>query len=148
MHIYFTGHNAILAPVVVLVAWTTFKLWGIGTLEVMACMGIGVSFRKIARWKKPQALEGPVSALGIGIGYDNTRLLDAPVIFYVSSFIFVVSGTATYFEVAAAWFYVGIRIAHSISHSMRGNRTSQMLLVLCSNIVLIAIVTNLVISVV
>jgi hypothetical protein len=138
----------ILAPVVVLIAWTTVKLWGIGTLEALASMGMGVPFRKIARWTHTQALEGPVLARGTGIGYDNTRLLDAPIIFYMSSFIFAISGTTTYFDVAAAWLYVGIRIAHSISHIMGGNRMSQLCLVLCSSIVLITIVTNLVISVV
>jgi hypothetical protein len=148
MQIFFTGQNAILVPVAVLLAWTTFKLWGVVAIEIVACMALGVSLRKIVRWKRTQAFDGPVFSPSTGTSFDNARLLDAPVIFYVSSVTFVVSGTTTFFDVAAAWLYVAIRIAHSVAHIMGINRSNQMLLILSSSIVLVTIVTNLVSAVV
>ncbi|QYD71726.1 MAPEG family protein [Paraburkholderia edwinii] len=109
-------HTTILAPAVLLAAWTSVLLWGPSLFALLlAALAGSHPARTTARPARDSTLESGVLKTATWIRYDTARLLDAPVIFYVVSLALEMSQRASDFDSSVAWCYALLRIAYSIS---------------------------------
>ncbi|NCP10660.1 MAG: MAPEG family protein [Sphingomonadales bacterium] len=107
------GQSAILAPIVALAAWTMVMwLWMYATripamrrakIDVARLTGgVGKDLDKVlppgVQWK----------------AHNYNHLLEQPVLFYAITLVLAMVGAGGGFNLALAWAYVGLRIAHSI----------------------------------
>ncbi|WP_066544396.1 MULTISPECIES: MAPEG family protein [unclassified Sphingomonas] len=108
-----TSHSPILAPVVALAAWT-LVMWGwmyVRRIPAMRRAGIDAT-----------TLVGGTGAdlrqrLDARAGWpaDNyNHLLEQPTIFYAVAIVLALTGWGGGFNLALAWAYVALRIAHSL----------------------------------
>ncbi|CAB3769584.1 MAPEG family protein [Paraburkholderia humisilvae] len=106
-------HNTILAPAVLLAAWTSVLLWGPSLFALIVIVLTGTARSQYEG--RPPSIESGVRKTGTWIRYDTARLLDAPVIFYVLSFALAMTHRASDFDSYVAWCYALLRIAYSLS---------------------------------
>lgn len=104
--------GAILAPAAVLILWTLVMLgWmGVARLPALARLGPPGELRPGGRG---QDLEGVLEPRINWKSHNYTHLTEQPVLFYATVMILAENGAATA-DVALAWGYVAVRIAHSL----------------------------------
>jgi hypothetical protein len=133
-------YRPILIPTTVLAAWTAVFLWAPGIVELIAATALGIPLARVMRWTRLRTVEEGGPRPGAWIGHDSARLLEAPVLFYATEIVLAISGKGTPLDSAAGWFYVCLRIAHSIGHVLAIDRRAVFLISVCSGIVLQVIV--------
>ena len=106
------GYSPLLAPVVVLVAWSlVMMLWMAATrLPAMKKAGLGLK----RRGGRGANLEGVIPDEVNWKAHNYQHLMEQPTIFYASVFALILMGMDGEINVWLAWGYVGLRILHSI----------------------------------
>jgi|ERR1700754_3814056 hypothetical protein len=122
-------HTTILAPAVLLAAWTSVLLWGPSLFALLlAVLSGGSPATTTVRAPRDSTIESGVQKTGAWIRYDTARLLDAPVIFYVVSLALEMSHRASDFDSSVAWCYALLRIAYSISWLVPAENPTRIIL--------------------
>ena len=105
-------YSPLLAPVVVLVAWSLLMmLWMAATrLPAMKKAGLGLN----RRGGRGANLEGVLPDEVNWKGHNYQHLMEQPTIFYAIVFVLILMGMDVEINVWLAWAYVGLRILHSI----------------------------------
>jgi len=129
--------NHMLAPAVVLVLWTLVMLnWlALTRLPAMGKMG-GLAAAKPGG--RGQDLDGVLPDKINWKSHNYTHLLEQPTLFYAISVILAISG-ATATDIALAWGYVGLRIAHSLWQALVNTVPVRFSLFLVSTVLLTAL---------
>ena len=106
-------HSPILAPVVVLVAWSLIMLiWMVASrLPAMKAAGIDI---KVARGGRPGGLDGMLPEKAQWPAHNYIHLMEQPTLFYAICGVLALVEQGAGLNLTLAWVYVGLRIAHSI----------------------------------
>jgi hypothetical protein len=109
-------YSPILAPVVVLVAWTCIiMLWMYFTrLPAMKKAGISLKGRVGSRGKD---LDGVIPDNVQWKSHNYNHLMEQPTVFYAIALSLALMGFGSGLNLWLAWGYVGFRIAHSLVQS-------------------------------
>jgi len=103
--------TAILYPMLTLVGWTQAVLGLIPWRRVRAARAGQVTPEDFRYGESPRV---PPAVSLANRNYMN--LLELPVLFYVVSLTYYVTGLADGLVLAVAWLYVGLRLVHSLVH--------------------------------
>jgi hypothetical protein len=130
--------HAILQPVVVLVAWTIVMLvWMVAT-RLPAMRAAGIDLGKLVGTKAADADRSlPPEAQWKAHNYNH--LMEQPTLFYAICLVIAVTGTGIAINVALAWGYVGLRIAHSLVQATTNRVRPRFMLFLLSSLCLAAL---------
>ena len=106
-------NSPILAPVVVLVAWSLIMLiWMVASrLPAMKAAGIDI---KVARGGRPGGLDGMLPEKAQWPAHNYIHLMEQPTLFYAICGVLALVEQGAGLNLTLAWVYVGLRIAHSI----------------------------------
>jgi len=124
----------ILLPMAALVAWTFAVLLLIPYARFRAAFRGRVTVRDF-RYGESDKVPGDVSLPNRNL----MNLLEMPVLFYVACLTCFVTASTDTAAVYLAWFYVGLRIAHSLVHVTYNNVFHRLSVFATSNVVLIVI---------
>ena len=107
-------YSSLIAPVVALVAWSlVVMLW-----MVIARFGefrkAGINLRNAPPGRRGVDLEGKIDARAQWKSHNYNHLMEQPTIFYAIVLALALMGMDQPINVALAWGYVGLRIAHSV----------------------------------
>jgi hypothetical protein len=133
-----TTAHVMLQPVVALIAWTLVMLgWTIATrLPAMARAGVKLS---ALVGSKAADADRSLPAEAQWKAHNYNHLLEQPVLFYSVSGVIVLTGTGYGANVALAWAYVALRIAHSIWQATVNRVSVRFYLFIASSLVLAAL---------
>ncbi|MCV6588963.1 MAG: MAPEG family protein [Marinobacterium sp.] len=124
----------ILLPVMALVFWTFLVLVSIAFRRLQALYKRQVTATDFTYGESSRV---PVAALLANRNYMN--LLELPVLFYLGCTLFFLLSAVTETVLVLAWFYVGLRIAHSVVHLSWNNVLHRFYLFVASNLTLLGI---------
>ncbi len=129
--------TTILTPILVLVAWTLVVwVWMVGT-RVPAMQKAKMHPQKAAR---TNALDLPTNVLQVSDNYNH--LMEQPTIFYALIAYVYLAGAESQLNIALAWAYVGLRIAHSLVQNTVNVVMIRFYLFVASTLCLVAIVVE------
>jgi hypothetical protein len=130
--------HAMLQPVVALIAWTLVMLgWTIATrLPAMARAGVRLS---ALVGSKAADADRSLPAEAQWKAHNYNHLLEQPVLFYAVCGVIALTGTGYGANVALAWTYVALRIAHSIWQATVNRVSVRFYLFMASSLVLAAL---------
>ncbi len=105
--------TALLQPVIILGLWTTLMcIWMYATrIPAMTRMGLDAQAAE-----RTSDLGLPPNVTRIADNYNH--LFEQPTLFYVISLAIVLAGHVDALHVQAAWAFVGLRIIHSLVHTV------------------------------
>ena len=131
--------QAILQPVVILLAWT-MVMWAwmyVTRIPAMRQAKIDVANLKGATGKDLDAvLPQPVQWKA----HNYNHLLDEPTIFYAVCIVLAIIGHGEGINVAVAWLYVGLRIVHSLVQATVNRVAVRFLLFAASSLCLMVLI--------
>ncbi|WP_298813424.1 MAPEG family protein [uncultured Sphingomonas sp.] len=133
-----TTANAMLQPVVVLIAWTLAMLGWLLATRLPAMARAGVKLSTLVGSKAADA-DRSLPAEAQWKAHNYNHLLEQPVLFYAVSGVIVLTGTGYGANVALAWAYVVLRIAHSIWQATVNRVSVRFYLFIASSLVLAAL---------
>lgn len=107
------GVDPLLAPVVVLVAWTLLVMFWMAATRFGAMRRAGISVRG-TRGGRGQNLEGVLPDEVSWKSHNYQHLMEQPTIFYAIVFALILMGMSVPINWYLAWGYVVFRILHSI----------------------------------
>lgn len=133
-----------LAPAAVLVVWSLIMLfWMAGVrLPAMKKAGIDMGARPGGRG---QDLEGQVEPRVNWPAHNYSHLMEQPTVFYPTVVILAIMGAGAV-DVALAWSYVALRIAHSVWQATVNRVPVRFLLFITSTLVLLVMAVRAVIA--
>ncbi|MCW3797442.1 MAPEG family protein [Sphingomonas sp. BN140010] len=108
------GHSPLLGPVVALVAWSLVMLVWMAVARAGAFRRLGVKLSTIPRGSRGHALDQAGEDRAQWKAHNYNHLMEQPTIFYAIVLALAIMGFDAWINVALAWGYVGLRIAHSI----------------------------------
>jgi hypothetical protein len=131
-------HHPILAPAIVLVAWSLVMLvWMmIARGPAMKKAGIDVS---TATGGHPGFLDGTIDAKAQWPAHNYMHLMEQPTLFYAVVFILALEHAGGGWNTILAWAYVGLRILHSLVQATFNRIIIRFSLFALSTLVLIAL---------
>lgn len=134
----------ILAPAAVLVVWSLIMLfWMAGArLPAMKKAGIDMGARPGGRG---QDLEGQVEPRVNWPAHNYSHLMEQPTVFYPAVVILAIMGAGAV-DVALAWAYVALRIAHSLWQATVNRVPVRFMLFITSTFVLLALAVRAVLA--
>jgi len=106
--------SALLGPVVALVAWSLIMLVWMAIARAGAFRHLGVNVRTIPRGSRGASLDQAGVDQAQWKAHNYNHLMEQPTIFYAIVLALAIMGFDHQFNVALAWGYVGLRVAHSI----------------------------------
>lgn len=106
--------QALLAPAAVLVIWTLIVLVWMAVIRFSAFKHANINLANAKPGGRGQDLEGVLPDKANWPAHNYAHLAEQPTIFYATILILAFMGQATLLNVALAWIYVGLRIAHSV----------------------------------
>lgn len=106
-------HSPILAPVVVLVAWSLVMLVWLVVVRMPALKAAGIDINTM-RGGRPGGLDGVVPEQTQWPAHNYIHLMEQPTLFYAICGVLALTGTGGGLNLTLAWAYVGLRIAHSL----------------------------------
>ena len=106
--------SPILAPVVVLVAWTLVVLAWMVVTRFAAMKRKGISLKGRVGGRGGNALEGVVEDEVMWKAHNYMHLVEQPTLFYAIAMVLAVGHAGGGYSAILAWAYVGLRIAHSL----------------------------------
>jgi hypothetical protein len=141
-------HAEILKPVAILAAWTMIMwVWmyavripALGRLPQDGTPGADVG------WTGAK-LEGLLEPKTQWKAHNYNHLHEAPTIFYAISLLLAMIGQGDGVNATIAWVYVGLRIAHSLWHSLVNTVMPRFALFTLSSLALIALVLHAIMAV-
>jgi hypothetical protein len=107
------GSNAILAPVVALVAWSLLMMTWMYAVRFPAMRRKGISLKGRVG-SKTGALDGVVEDQVQWKAHNYNHLMEQPTLFYAIALTLVLLGHGGGWNLYLAWAYVAFRIAHSL----------------------------------
>ena len=123
----------ILTPAAVLVLWTVAMLVWLALTRGPALRKLG--FDKLKHGARGQDLEGLIPDEVNWKAHNYSHLHEQPTVFYAAVFILVLSGYDR-IDVALAWLYALLRIAHSIWQAAVNRQPARMMLFVGSSTIL------------
>ena len=105
---------AILGPAAVLVLWSLIVLTWMVTTRFKAFSGAGITLSDAPVGSRYADVEPDMPVKVNWVSHNYTHLMEQPTIFYATIAILALAGDTSDFNVALAWAYVGLRIAHSL----------------------------------
>ena len=124
----------ILTPAAVLAVWTMIMLLWMAAARGPALRKLDPA--KVKLGARGDDLEGLVDDRIQWKAHNYTHLMEQPTVFYAAVFILVLAGY-TAFDVALAWLYVLLRIAHSVWQAAINRQPGRIVLFVASSLVLI-----------
>ena len=110
----------ILAPAAVLIVWSIVMLFWVAFVRFPAMAKLsrerkaaGDTTRMAGPGGRGQDLEGVLPARANWPAHNFTHLMEQPTIFYPTVVILAIMGAGAV-DIVAAWFYVALRIVHSV----------------------------------
>jgi hypothetical protein len=131
-------HNEILAPVVVLVAWTLVMLVWMVLLRIPAMRKAGVDLNKLVGAKGSDA-DKILPAAAQWKAHNYNHLHEQPTLFYAIALALAVMGQGHGINLWLAWAYVILRIAHSLVQATFNKVSTRFVLFLLSTLALVAL---------
>jgi hypothetical protein len=134
-------YSPILAPIVVLVAWTlVMMIWMIVTrFAAMRRKGISLKGRVGTR---SGALEGVIEDSVNWKAHNYMHLVEQPTLFYAIALVLAVTDHGGGINAMLAWAYVGLRIAHSLVQATVNIVLYRFILWVLSSIALIGLTVH------
>ncbi|WP_374942829.1 MAPEG family protein [Sphingomonas sp.] len=131
-------HADLLRPVVALIAWTLVMLaWALATrLPAMRAAGIDLG---TLVGTKPADGDRALPAEAQWKVHNYNHLAEQPTLFYAVCLVLALIGPVHPFNVALAWAYVGLRVAHSLVQATINRVAFRFVLFLLSSLVLVAL---------
>ena len=106
--------SPILAPVVVLVAWTLVVLAWMVVTRFAAMKRKGISLKGRIGGRGGNALEGVVEDEVMWKAHNYMHLVEQPTLFYAIALTLAIGHGGGGWSTILAWAYVGLRVAHSL----------------------------------
>lgn len=131
-------HSPILAPVVVLVAWSLVMMVWLLAARLPALKKAGIDM-STARGGRPGALDGVVPEKAQWPAHNYIHLMEQPTLFYAICGVLALSEAGGGLNLTIAWAYVGLRIAHSLMQATVNIIKFRFLLFLASSLCLMAL---------
>ena len=131
-------HSPILAPVVALVAWSlVMMLWMAATrLPAMRRKGIRIGTLVGGRGAD---LDGVLEDSIQWKSHNYSHLMEQPTVFYAVALSLALMDQGDGLNLALAWIYVGLRIAHSLVQAIFNRVLVRFLLFLLSSLALVGL---------
>jgi hypothetical protein len=126
----------ILAPVVVLVAWTLVVMVWMVIVRMPAMRRAGIDVTKLTGGK-PGGLDGLIEEKAQWPAHNYMHLVEQPTLFYAIALTLALLGAGTGINATLAWIYVGLRILHSLVQITFNRISVRFLVFLLSSIALI-----------
>ena len=104
----------ILGPAAILVLWSLIVLMWMTTTRFAAFAKGGVDLGKQSRGGRYVDVEPNMPAKVNWVSHNYTHLMEQPTLFYAVVAVLAIAGDVSEVSLAAAWGYVGLRIAHSL----------------------------------
>jgi hypothetical protein len=108
------SYSPLLAPVVVLVAWTLAIMAWMAITRFATFKKMGISLGTIPAGSRGVNLEGKAPDEVQWKSHNYTHLLEQPTIFYAIALALALMGMDQPINQYMAWGYVGLRIVHSL----------------------------------
>lgn len=131
-------YSEILAPVVVLVAWTLVMLVWMVLLRIPAMRKAGVDLNKLVGAKGSDA-DKILPANAQWKAHNYNHLHEQPTLFYAIALTLAVMGQGHGINLWLAWAYVLLRIAHSLVQATFNKVSTRFVLFLLSTLALVAL---------
>jgi hypothetical protein len=107
-------YSPILAPVVVLVAWSLVMLGWTAIARRSAFAKMGITWASVPRGSRGVNLDGKAPDEAQWPAHNYNHLMEQPTIFYAIALTLAMMGFGGGINLYLAWGYVGFRILHSI----------------------------------
>jgi hypothetical protein len=108
------SYSPLLAPVVVLVAWTLLIMTLMAATRFATFRKMGITLDTIPPGSRGVDLEGKAPDQVQWKSHNYTHLLEQPTIFYAMVLTLALMGMNQPINIYLAWGYVGLRIVHSL----------------------------------
>jgi hypothetical protein len=134
--------GALLAPAAVLVVWTLIMLGWTAATRFPSMARAGLDVKTAKRGGRGQDLEAILPPEVVWKAHNHTHLHEQPTLFYAVIGILALLGAVTTLNVALAWAYVGLRIAHSIYQATVNIVRIRFLIFITATAVLVVLAVN------
>lgn len=131
-----------LAPAAVLALWTLIVLLYMAVVRFGAFKTANIDLAKAPPGGRGQDLEAVLPKPVMWPAHNYMHLLEQPTLFYPLVIILALLGGANQTNIALAWVYVGLRVAHSIWQIKVNTIPVRFGLFILSTIVLIVLAVN------
>ena len=128
----------ILAPVVVLIAWTLLVMLWLYVQRIPAMRKAGIDINNLTG-SKPGGLDGVIADKAQWPAHNYMHLVEQPTLFYAVAFVLVLLKAGGGWNPTIAWAYVVLRIAHSIVQVTSNRVLYRFTLFALSSLMLIAL---------
>jgi hypothetical protein len=132
------GTNAILGPVVALVAWSLVVMIWMMAARLPAMKRKGIDLAK-ARGGRPGVLDGVIEDQAQWKAHNYIHLMEQPTLFYAICLALALLGAGGGIDTTLAWIYVGLRVAHSVVQGTVNIIRYRFALFVLSSLVLVAL---------
>jgi hypothetical protein len=130
-----------IAPVLTLVLWSLVMLIWMVAVRMPALSKIKLSSER-ARGGRGQDLDRILPPQSNWPAHNYAHLMEQPTIFYAAALAIAVLGQGTPLNVALAWIYVALRIAHSVWQAKVNTIPVRASLFFLSTFILVALATS------
>ena len=107
-------YSPLLAPLVVLVAWTLVIMAWMAVTRFAAFKKMGITLDSVPAGSRGVNLEGKAPDQVQWKSHNYTHLLEQPTIFYAVVIVLALMGMDQPINQYLAWGYVGLRVVHSL----------------------------------
>ncbi|QNA84080.1 MAPEG family protein [Sphingomonas sp. So64.6b] len=108
-----TDHSPILAPIVVLIAWSLIMWLWMYVRRIPAMAKAGIDTKKLVGGNGSD-LRARIPAKDQWPADNYNHLMEQPTLFYAIALVLALTGTGGGVNLSIAWAYVGLRIVHSL----------------------------------
>lgn len=133
---------AILAPAAVLILWSLIVLLWLVATRFPAFAKSGINVTQASRGARYVDVEARMPAKVNWVSHNYTHLMEQPTIFYAVVAVLAIAGDASSVNLALAWGYVILRIAHSLWQALVNVVRIRILLFTLSTLCLLGLACN------
>lgn len=133
--------TSLLLPAVVLILWSLIMLFWMAGTRVPAAAKLGVDITGSVGGRGSD-IDPQVPASVAWKSHNYTHLMEQPTLFYATVVILALLGADTSLNLALAWGYVVLRIAHSLWQVLINKVSVRFALFLLSTVCLIGMALN------
>jgi len=136
----------ILAPAAVLALWTLIVLFWMMARRLPAFANARDELKKVARGGRYVDIEKSMPERVNWVSHNYTHLMEQPTVFYAVIAILAIAGDTSGINLALAWGYTGLRIAHSLWQGLVNIVRVRALLFLLSTLCLVGLALSAVVN--
>ncbi|MEQ8233826.1 MAG: MAPEG family protein [Gammaproteobacteria bacterium] len=133
---------AILGPAAVLVLWSLVVLAWLVATRFPAFSRAGITLASAPRGSRYADVEQDMPAEVNWVSHNYTHLMEQPTLFYAVVAVLALAGDTSTVNLAAAWGYAGLRIAHSLWQGLVNVIAMRVLLFTLSTVCLWVLAVN------